>query len=123
MTADQKPSLGKRIRAAREEAGLSIRELAGMIGVDSGHLSRVEADERRAKADLLQRIADALEIEAEELLAYIGVKPSLPEPRLYFRRAYGMTDEEAQEAVRLIEQNFRNKPHNRARTDQDYQSK
>ena len=54
---------------------------------------------------MVQRIAEALELDSSELLAFIGVKPSsvLPAPRMYFRRAYGMTDAEAQETAARID--------------------
>jgi hypothetical protein len=50
----------------------------------------------------LQRLADALKIDSGDLLAFLGVKPSVPEPRVYFRRAYGMSDSEAAEAEAII---------------------
>ncbi len=38
-------------------------------------------------AEKLQRLAEVLELDPAELLAYIGVQPSLPEPRLYSSRS------------------------------------
>lgn len=55
-------------------------------------------------AAVLQKLADALELDASELLTFIGVGPSstLPSPRVYFRRKFGMTDQEAARLARLI---------------------
>lgn len=105
MSTAKAKSLGEAVRRAREEAGLSVRALAASVGISASNITRLEAGEHQApSAGLLQRIADVLEIDSAELLDFIGVKPSLPEPRTYFRRAYGMNDKQAREAVRLIEQ-------------------
>lgn len=105
MSTAKATSLGEAVRQAREEAGLSVRALAASVGVSASNITRLEAGEHQApSASLLQRVADVLEIDSSDLLAFIGVKPSLPEPRTYFRRAYGMSDKEAREAVRMIEQ-------------------
>src|SRR5690242_3392493 len=91
-------SLGSVIRAHREAAGYSQRQLAAMAGVNYSYLSRLESgDNDRPTAEVLQRLADALEIDQDELLGFIGVK-TLPEPRVYYRRAYNLTDEQAAEA-------------------------
>jgi transcriptional regulator with XRE-family HTH domain len=98
------PPLGAYLRTKRQEAGLSIRELARLAGVDFAYLSRLESGERsEPSAELLQRIADVLETDAGELLAYVGVKPVLPEPRAYFRKRYGVSEREAEEMARLLE--------------------
>lgn len=101
----QPTSLASVIRQAREAAGLSIRQLAPLVGAHHSLLARIEAGEvTRPSPEMVQRIAEALELDSTELLAFIGVKPSsvLPEPRIYFRRAYGMSDREAREAARRI---------------------
>jgi transcriptional regulator with XRE-family HTH domain len=91
-------SLGAVIRAHRESAGYSARQLAAMAGIHHSYLARLEAgDNDRPAADVLQRLAEALEIDADELLGFIGVN-TLPEPRVYYRRAYKLTDEEAVQA-------------------------
>ena len=37
-------------------------------------------------------------------LSYLGVKPITPEPRIYFRRAYGASADEAEILAQLIEE-------------------
>lgn len=104
----KRPSLGEYLRSERERAGWSLRQFATMVGVHYSYLSRLENDgPANPTAELLQRMAEILEIDAAELLAYIGVKPSLPEPRMYFRSMYGLSPEQAEQAARLIEQEFR----------------
>ncbi len=103
----KRPSLGEYLRSERERAGWSQRQFATMVGIHYSYLSRLESGTTANPApELLQRIAEVLEIDAAELLTYIGIKPSLPEPRMYFRSAYGLTPEQAEQAARLIEQEF-----------------
>lgn len=110
MSDGNEQSLGQFLRQKREQAGMSIRGLAGVVGVDSGYITRLESGQRNnPSAEVLQGIADALEIDVNDLLAYVGVRPSYPEPVVYFRKVYGMTDEEAREAATLLEQRSRDK--------------
>ena len=99
----EQPTLASTIRQAREAAGIPIRHLAPLVGAHYSVLSRIEAGETtRPAPELLQRIADVLELDATELLAFVGVKP--PKPKTYFRRAYGLTPEQADEAAERMEQ-------------------
>ena len=52
--------VGERIRRRRREQGLSLRELAGRIGMTAGYLSRVENQQVTPSLDALQAIATAL---------------------------------------------------------------
>jgi hypothetical protein len=47
-------------------------------------------------------------LDTSELLAFIGVKPSsvLPPADIYFRKRYGMTEEQARQAAELIEERY-----------------
>jgi transcriptional regulator with XRE-family HTH domain len=97
------PTLASVIRQAREAAGLSIRQLAPLVGIDYSVLSRIEAGKvTRPSPEVVQNIAEALELDATELLAFVGVKANLPDPKVYFRKAYGMTENEAEEAAVVI---------------------
>lgn len=100
-------TLADTIRAAREAAGLSLRQLSPLVGLDFSVLSRIEAGKvTRPSPEVLQNIADVLELDASELLTFVGVKATLPEPKIYFRKAYGMSEDEANEAARLIEERY-----------------
>jgi transcriptional regulator with XRE-family HTH domain len=95
------------IHDAREAAGLSIRQLAPLVGIHHSVLARIERGEvTKPSPELLQNIAEVTETDAARLLAFIGVKATLPEPKVYFRRAYGMTEDEANEAARMIEERY-----------------
>jgi transcriptional regulator with XRE-family HTH domain len=94
------------LRANREAAGLSIRQLAAMAGIDNAYLTRLEGGEKRnPSADVLLAIGEALQLDASVLLGFIGVKPSaiLPSPRMYFRRKLGMNASDAEILARLVE--------------------
>ncbi len=54
--------VGERIRRRRREQGLSLRELAGRIGMTAGYLSRVENQQVTPSLDALQAIATALNV-------------------------------------------------------------
>ena len=88
-------TLGEYLRASRERAGLSQRKLAGRVGIHNSYLARLENGETaNPAADLLQRIADVLEISSTDLLAFIGVKPpeGLPELAPYLRAKYRLDE-------------------------------
>ena len=59
--------IGKRIKAARQKAGMSQEELAQAIGSTKSAVSRYEAGKRQPSYDQLQRISDALGISIYEL--------------------------------------------------------
>lgn len=107
MATNQPQTLGARLRAARLEAGLSIRQLAKAAGINHSYLVKLENDQNdNPSAAHLQRLADVLEMDASDLLSFIGVEPpsTLPSPRVYFRRKFGLSDAEAARLSRLIEE-------------------
>ncbi|CAG9612408.1 hypothetical protein BACCIP111899_01584 [Bacillus rhizoplanae] len=61
------------IRIVRKLHGLSQRELARLINVDSGLISKVEADKASVSTNLNKRLIDALEITEEKLALAIEV--------------------------------------------------
>ena len=69
MNIEQKrQALGKRIRAVREEQGLS--QLALMIGSSKSHIWRIETGRVGVGIDDLGRIADALGSPVRDLLTF-----------------------------------------------------
>jgi transcriptional regulator with XRE-family HTH domain len=60
--------LGERIRQLRKEAQLSQAELAEMIAVDPGRVSRYEAGRITPSADALVRLAEVLNVSIDHLL-------------------------------------------------------
>jgi transcriptional regulator with XRE-family HTH domain len=66
-------SIGSYIREQREQAKISIRQLAQAAGVSNPYLSQVERGLRRPSADILQQIAKGLRISAEALYVQAGI--------------------------------------------------
>ena len=66
-------SLGDYLREQRVSARLSLRQLAEQAGVANPHLSQIERGLRRPSAEVLQQLAKALRISAEQLYLRAGL--------------------------------------------------
>ena len=71
-------TIGSYIREQREQAKISIRQLAQTAGVSNPYLSQVERGLRRPSADILQQIAKGLRISAEALYVQAGILDDKP---------------------------------------------
>src|SRR5258705_7718065 len=71
-------TIGSYIREQREQAKISIRQLAQAAGVSNPYLSQVERGLRRPSADILQQIAKGLRISAEALYVQAGILEDRP---------------------------------------------
>src|SRR6476646_12035862 len=65
-------SIGEYIREQREQAKISMRQLAQSAGVSNPYLSQIERGLRKPSADILQQIAKGLRISAEQLYVRAG---------------------------------------------------
>lgn len=65
--------LGQFLREQRSAARLSLRQLAEAAGVSNPYLSQIERGLRRPSADVLQHIAQGLQISAEALYQRAGL--------------------------------------------------
>ncbi|HEX5928295.1 MAG TPA: helix-turn-helix transcriptional regulator [Solirubrobacterales bacterium] len=61
-------ALGKNLRAARKELGLTQEEVASRSGVQAGEISRIENGKRDPQVSTLEKIAAALEMTPGRLL-------------------------------------------------------
>jgi transcriptional regulator with XRE-family HTH domain len=66
-------SLGDYLREQRTASRLSLRQLAEQVGVSNPYLSQIERGLRRPSAEVLQQIARALRISAEQLYIRAGI--------------------------------------------------
>src|SRR6202045_3963634 len=66
-------SIGDYIRQQREQAKISLRQLAEQAGVSNPYLSQVERGLRKPSAEILQQIAKGLRISAEALYIQAGI--------------------------------------------------
>jgi transcriptional regulator with XRE-family HTH domain len=66
-------SLGDYLREQRTASRLSLRQLAEQVGVSNPYLSQIERGLRRPSAEVLQQLAKALRISAEQLYIRAGI--------------------------------------------------
>ncbi len=71
-------SIGEYIREQREQAKISMRQLAQSAGVSNPYLSQIERGLRRPSADILQQLAKGLRISAEALYVQAGILEDRP---------------------------------------------
>jgi transcriptional regulator with XRE-family HTH domain len=72
-------SFGERLRRWRKKRGLSQRELARQAGIDFTYVSKVENDVpgfERLSEEALTRLADALDVDADEMITGAGKVPA-----------------------------------------------
>ena len=70
---DELHSLGAFIRAQRQLADLSLRQMADLAHVSNPYLSQLERGLHEPSVRVLQSIAKALNLSAETLLAHAGI--------------------------------------------------
>jgi len=70
--------IGTYIRAQRESAQVSLRQLARTAGVSNPYLSQIERGLRKPSAEILQQIAKGLRISAEALYVKAGILEERP---------------------------------------------
>ena len=69
-TDERRKRLGERIKALREQQGLSQRKLALMIGSNQTHIWQIENGTVNVGLDTLCRLADALEVNVRDLIDF-----------------------------------------------------
>src|ERR1700733_7041321 len=93
-------TIGSYIREQREQAKISLRQLAQNAGISNPYLSQIERGLRRPSADILQQIAKGLRISAEALYVQAGFLEDRP-PGSMVREAV-MTDPELTQRQRQM---------------------
>jgi transcriptional regulator with XRE-family HTH domain len=66
-------TLGDYLKEQRLGASLSLRQLADQVGVSNPYLSQIERGLRRPSAEVLQQLAKALRVSAEQLYVRAGI--------------------------------------------------
>ncbi|MFW6190920.1 MAG: TOBE domain-containing protein [Candidatus Bipolaricaulota bacterium] len=75
---ENRSEFGNRVRQAREDTGIGLRELARNVDMDYSNLSRIERGQRPPPdLETVIRIAKELEVEERELLKLAGVPEEL----------------------------------------------
>jgi transcriptional regulator with XRE-family HTH domain len=65
-------SLGEQLRAARLAKGLGLRELARVVDKAASYVSDIEYDRRVPSETVLRELCEALDLDAETMLAAAG---------------------------------------------------
>src|SRR5213595_3884309 len=96
---DDAVAAGRRLREARERAGLSQRQLA-WAGCSATYISRIEAGSRIASPQILRELANRLDVSEEYLATGAQLTPlsTLADAEIALRL------DETEEAARLFEQ-------------------
>ncbi|HEY2578155.1 MAG TPA: helix-turn-helix transcriptional regulator [Streptosporangiaceae bacterium] len=92
-------AIGEYIRQQREQAKISLRQLADAAGVSNPYLSQIERGLRRPSAEILQQIAKGLRISAEALYIQAGIledRPSDSGVRAAVHTDQGLTERQKQ---------------------------
>jgi transcriptional regulator with XRE-family HTH domain len=73
MSDTRASSLGEFIRSQRELSEVSMRQFAELVGISNPYLSQIERGLRAPSEQVLQSIADALQVSADTLFDQAGV--------------------------------------------------
>jgi transcriptional regulator with XRE-family HTH domain len=107
LHSTQEPgTLGGYIQQARERAGLSLRNLEAITGISRPMLNRLEHDQiDNPSPDVLHRLANALELDSDDLFAFVGYRPSTKLPSLapYLRSKYQLPPNAIAEASEALQ--------------------
>ena len=76
MAARSEPAFGVRLRELRRQQGLTQRELALRVHLDFTYLSKIENGADVPGEAAVDRLAEALQADRDELLALAGKVPS-----------------------------------------------
>ena len=97
---DQLHALGSFIRAQRQLANLSLRQMADLAQVSNPYLSQLERGLHEPSVRVLQSIARALNVSADTLLAHAGVdtddEAELPDTESAIRSDDRLSDDQKQ---------------------------
>jgi len=98
-------TLGEYIRQVREGREISARKLSEELHMHPSYISRVEAGVfRQPSPEKLQRIAEYLELDYDDLCALAGYQaPGLPDFLPYLRAKYDMNDNDARRLSEYFE--------------------
>ena len=98
---DLNDAIGKKLREAREKAGLSQAQLAKELGYESATaISLIEAGERRFKAGDLWRAAEALHC---TIGYFLGHETHVPDIKVALRADKDLTEEDKKAVLHFIE--------------------
>ena len=98
---DLNVGIGKKLREAREKAGLSQAQLAKELGYESSTaISLIEAGERRFKTEDLQKAAELLH---QTIGYFLGQENVVPDVKVALRADKDLSEEDKKAVLHFIE--------------------
>jgi len=79
MSPNPVSDLGSYLKEQRQQAQLSLRQVADRAGISNPYLSQIERGLKRPSAEILQALAKGLAISAEQLYVHAGILDALPD--------------------------------------------
>ena len=73
---------GARVRAARNDAGLTPKALASLVGLSRSSIANVEAGRQRVPVHVIWKLADALGVPVSQLLPEPSSGSVVPRPKV-----------------------------------------
>ena len=67
MSMTKIETFGEKIRTLREENNMTLRKLAALLDLDQSTLSKIERSERKANAEMIERLSKIFKINKKEL--------------------------------------------------------
>ncbi len=61
-------TIGQILRNKRQELGLLLRHVSAYIDIDQAILSKIERNERKPTKEILERLAEVLKLDKDELM-------------------------------------------------------
>ena len=103
-----------RLRDYRLRAGMTLKELGDKVGASESAISLYELGKREPKYEMLLKLAEALDTDVAHLLGtaedddpdlaeYIEELRTRPEMRMLFQTSKGMTKEQVDAVVAMLE--------------------
>jgi transcriptional regulator with XRE-family HTH domain len=107
MNDKTSPQRGHRLRAWREAAGLTQRELARQLGVHHSNIQFWESGAVPPRSDVLAPMAKLLGVRVEQLLGHEGKRPAVAAPsgraRLAFDQVSRLPKRQQQKILEVVE--------------------
>lgn len=68
MSKNKIATFGEQVRELREEANLSLREVAEKIGIDTSLLGKIERSERQPTKEQIKQVAKYFKLDEREMM-------------------------------------------------------
>jgi transcriptional regulator with XRE-family HTH domain len=102
--SEESDKIGARLRAAREEAGLSQGQTAKLLGIHRPTISEIEAGRRRVQADELSEFAKIYHVSVSWLLGEEGgLDPHEKKARVAARKLMKLKPEDLDRVMNLLD--------------------